>query len=271
VSLENIFLKDTAVREAVKRFGYNKLAGWAVQYAKAAGANTAVNEAQQIFDNAVRMGYDKDAGAFDGLMDAAVQALLFSGVHAPRSAAAAFREANVRTVRTNLEKTFGAENVKPRGETGFEVSHGARRSVVEFVKSAEELGPRDVEGLAASAREKYPKLWDEALKQANGDEAAAKGWIADRMTPPAQTRENAVIRDPETGAEVKVDALVQLVAGKATVGQVSHETLHQVAKLAGVRQEGGTLTDPVSGMTMLPWSMAAPQFTSFSMVVFSEG
>ena len=256
VNLENIFLKDTAVRDAVARFGFNKVAGWGVQYAKAAGANVAVNEAQQVYDNAVRMGYDGNAKAFDGLMDAAIMGLLFSAQHAPGSAARAFREANVKTVRANLEKAFGAENVKPHGESGFEVANGEQRTIVEFVKSEAELGPRDVEELAKSGREKYPKLWEEALKQAKGDEPSAKVWLADRMSPPAATRANVTIRDPATGALVDVDGLIQLVAGRATVGQTRHELLHDLARLSGARKEGDLLVDPVSGESLREEALA---------------
>lgn len=256
VNLENIFLKDTAVRDAVARFGFNKVAGWGVQYAKAAGANVAVNEAQQVYDNAVRMGYDGNAKAFDGLMDAAIMGLLFSAQHAPGSAARAFREANVKTVRANLEKAFGAENVKPYGETGFEVANGERRTIVEFVKHEAELGPRDVEGLATSAREKYPKLWEKSLAESGGDEAAAKVKVADLMTPPAQTRANVTIRDPATGALVDVDGLIQLVAGRATVGQTRHELLHDLARLSGARKEGDLLVDPVSGESLREEALA---------------
>lgn len=86
VNMENVFLKPEAVRSAVTKYGGNRVAGWALQYAKATGSNVGAMEAQQLFDNAVAQGYDGNRKTFDGLAEQAMLGLMFSLIHARGSA-----------------------------------------------------------------------------------------------------------------------------------------------------------------------------------------
>ncbi|NIU72565.1 MAG: hypothetical protein GWN71_02945, partial [Gammaproteobacteria bacterium] len=98
------------------------------------------------------------------------------------------------------------------------------------------------EVVRAAARAQFPEATAEQIEAEAGEILRLTHGPTGVTTPGGIT-----IQDPETGEAIEGDVLIQLLAGRARPGTLSHEQLHSLGILAGLRREGGMLVDPDTG------------------------
>ena len=166
------------------------------------------------------------------------------------------RLATPDVLHDNLVEMYGQDKVQ-RAKDGSSVQVSlpdGRRVVYEFVGDEAQLRQKDpaafFRSVRASKNAKDVKLAEDMLADANGDEAAAGRALKSVFESVGVTQRNVVVRDVATRDKVLADVLVQMVAGKAKIGDMKEEDLHAVLKLAGLDQKGGQITDPKTGRTL---------------------
>jgi len=147
----------------------------------------------------------------------------------------------IQGVTDNLIRDFGEENVTQINDktVGVTLPDG-RKIQVGLVAGVEDLAVTDPDAWLESARNATATSEAEvesALAQAAGNKADAIAVLKQLgYGGTGVTQQGVEIKD-ENGNAVKLDALVQLVEGKATVGTLAHEQWHLIKGLANVTPE----------------------------------
>ena len=125
------------------------------------------------------------------------------------------------------------------------------KTVTRFVRKIDPTGQTQLEAWLDSAASYSPQAAAEvatARVAAGGDSVKAVATLQERgYAPKGVTIPDAVVIDEATGEGIRIDALIQLVDGKATRGTFAHERWHVVKALADVTAEENAELERVFG------------------------
>lgn len=148
--------------------------------------------------------------------------------------------ANAEMVSARAEKQYGAGSVsRPDGNTVIVQTPQGKMITYQFVSKPSELTPITPEAFFDSVRADNPKEADAFLEGHGGDKKAAGEALQAINERVGSKAENVLISVPGKSEKVKTDVLVQLVTGKAKIGDLSEENFHALVSLTGMSEGTG--------------------------------